>query len=212
MSSSVSGHPRRAAFPAPVVEEGFWYVLGVAREVAPAPGAPAAAQRLAGMRAAAGLSDGQFRGIVEVIAAARAWAREDEARPTISAGEYEATRRRIVARWGVASAKGTLLWPPTSQTVAARLGGGHWNDALRRMGLRTSALGRVRGGAKFSEHDVLSALRRYVRDADARCEPVSFAGYQAWADARRGVEAAVPAASTIRRRYRTWSAALRALE
>ncbi len=178
---------RGTSFGLDEVEAGFWLVLGVAR----------------GRGEAVTRDD-----LGDFITDVREWARGAGAPCTISASEFERTRRGILDAWGQASAKGRSLWPPTSRTVATRLGNGHWNEALAGLGLTTSALGRSRGASTFGEQDFLEALRAYIDDRTRTRQSVSFAGYEAWAGERRSSGVRIPAAATIRQRFGSWSRAL----
>lgn len=156
------------------------------------------------------LDDAARDGIARLIRATRAWVRGPGGSSTISASEFERTRRDLIASWGAVSTKGAVLWPPASRTVAGRLGGGRWNDALRALGVRTSSQGRERGRGTFSESDFRQAVAGYLAECDRRGGRASFGGYGSWARERRAGGEAVPAAATIRQHYGSWSGALAA--
>ncbi len=127
---------------------------------------------------------------------------------TLTAKQYDSTRARLVGARGLASGRGKLAWPPTSQTIIKR-SGGYWNDALTSIGLSVKS-GRKRGGLRFDAADYVNAVRAYVRAANRAGRTASFNGYQSWAHQpeNRGV---FPSGAAVRQNFGSWSGALSAV-
>lgn len=210
--------PRGSAFSRDLVEAGFWCVLGSVRDVPAPPPADRGArdegaladltELLEPALVGNGLGADGRRRVAELVVATRAWARGAGSEGTISAAGFERARRDLLAGWGRGTATGAVVWPPTSRTVAVRLGGGRWNDALVSLGVATSARGRERGGTRFSAVEFTGAVARFLHEAEAAGGSTSFAGYTDWARERRGAGESVPAPATVRQHFGSWSAAV----
>jgi hypothetical protein len=215
MDSQASAGTRGSAFSGEQVEAGFWCVLGSARGVTVLPhiddGVPP--DLLALLEPALsgyGLDAAEQERVAALVVATRLWARDAGSAGTISAAEFERARRDLLTGWGAGAWKGALVWPPTSRTVAVRLGGGHWNDALESLGVATSARGRGRGGTRFTSTAQVGSVARFLHEAEASGGSTSFAGYTDWARRQRVAGHQVPAPATVRQHFGSWSAAVAA--
>lgn len=124
---------------------------------------------------------------------------------TLSAAAYDKARSQIVACMPRSGNAGVRLWPPTSQTVRAHLGGGAWNDALHAVGIPTAKTGRARGSSRFSRDDFRKAMTDFSKASDNR----SYKAYEEWVKAERAQGWERPAGATVRNTFGTWSEAMR---
>ena len=124
---------------------------------------------------------------------------------TLSAAAYDKARSQIVACMPRSGNAGVRLWPPTSQTVRAHLGGGAWNDALEAVGIPTAKTGRARGSSRFSHDDFRKAMADFSKASDNR----SYKAYEEWVKAERAQGRERPAGATVRNTFGTWSEAMR---
>lgn len=124
---------------------------------------------------------------------------------TLSAAAYDKARSQIVACMPRSGNAGVRLWPPTSQTVRAHLGGGAWNDALHAVGIPTAKTGRARGSSRFSHDDFRKAMTDFSKASDNR----SYKAYEEWVKAERAQGRERPAGATVRNTFGTWSEAMR---
>lgn len=215
MESSASSRTRGSAFSREQVEAGFWCVLGSARGVAALPdvheGVPTdLVTLLEPALSGYGLDAAGQEQVAALVVATRNWVPGAGSAGTISAAEFERARRDLLTGWGAGAWRGALVWPPTSRTVAVRLGGGHWNDALESLGVATSARGRGRGGTRFTSTTQVGSVARFLHEAEASGGSTSFAGYTDWARRQRVAGHQVPAPATVRQHFGSWSAAVAA--
>lgn len=124
---------------------------------------------------------------------------------TLSVAAYDKARSQIVACMPRSGNAGVRLWPPTSQTVRAHLGGGAWNDALHAVGIPTAKTGRARGSSRFSHDDFRKAMTDFSKASDNR----SYKAYEEWVKAERAQGRERPAGATVRNTFGTWSEAMR---
>ena len=124
---------------------------------------------------------------------------------TLSAAAYDKARSQIVACMPRSGNAGVRLWPPTSQTVRAHLGGGAWNDALDAVGIPTAKTGRARGSSRFSHDDFRKAMTDFSKASDNR----SYKAYEDWVKTERAQGREHPAGATVRNTFGTWSEAMR---
>ena len=215
MEPPESPRTRGSAFSRDEVEAGFWCVLGSARDVPPLPPIDegAATELVALLEPALsghGLDRAGQERVAALVVATRSWARGAGGAGRISAAEFERARRDLLTGWGAGTSKGALVWPPTSRTVAVRLGGGSWNDALSSLGVATSARGRERGGTRFTGDTQVASVARFLQETEAAGGSASFAAYTEWARRERGAGHRVPAPATVRQHFGSWSAAVAA--
>ena len=128
----------------------------------------------------------------------------------ISLGRYEKVRSGLAAANQVASRPGQAAWPPGAQTVAARLGGGAWAEALRALGVSAETGGRARGSGSLANHDFKAALAAFFHDCGEGGGPTTYSAYCAWVQEERANGRHRPSGSAVRQRYASWSGALAA--
>lgn len=126
---------------------------------------------------------------------------------TLTAKEYEKSRKRMIDAVGLKTERGSSVWPPTSQTIIKRFGG-YWNEALDSIGLNVRS-GRKRGGLRFTEKSYISALRSFAAWCARNSVSPSYKAYTQWVVAT-DKKGKVPSGAAIRQRYGSWSAATRA--
>ena len=80
---------------------------------------------------------------------------------SISAAQYDAARSAYLEERGIVARVGVAVWPPTSQTIRQRLGGGSWARAAEALGL-TANVGRSRGAGSFSDDDYRAAVAAFL--------------------------------------------------
>ncbi|GAA1856018.1 homing endonuclease associated repeat-containing protein [Brevibacterium marinum] len=126
---------------------------------------------------------------------------------SLTAAKYEKQRTAVLAELGVASTKGSSVWPPTSQTAVQRFGS--WNEALKAAGLATSSVGRARGQLRFDTAAYEKAIAEFVADSEARGVGATYKAYGDYAAEHKGE---VPSAAAVRKFYGSWNKALAAIE
>jgi len=134
---------------------------------------------------------------------------------SISAAQYDAARSAYLDERGILAKVGVAVWPPTSQTIRSRLGGGSWARAVEALGL-TANTGRSRGGGSFSDDNYRAGVARFLEAAaDDACADVtasSFAAYSAWVKDERAAGRRRPSGAAIRQHFGSWEAAKKAAE
>lgn len=127
--------------------------------------------------------------------------------PSISVAQYDAARRDYLAETGQTSTAGVNVWPPTSQTIRAHLGGGSWAAAMKALGLSVNA-GRAAGSSTFSGADYARTMRDFataVRAGDVPSD--SFSAFAAWVKAQKADGARHPSPAAVRQHYGSWERA-----
>ncbi|MBB6335595.1 hypothetical protein [Schaalia hyovaginalis] len=204
--------PRTAAFSDAQIVAGFWLIAATVHarslEIDDRAGDPELEEALEALVGAHGLEREHIReAIPKIIAARRAAARGEL--PPVSAAKCDLARAAIIRLRGAESSKGALLWPTASRTIAVRVGGGNWNDALIALGLPAGGRGRAQGSGRFNAEVMAGVLGEYAAWCRGEGKAPTFGGYRAWSEARRAEgRDDVPSAATIRQRCGTWSAAL----
>lgn len=126
---------------------------------------------------------------------------------TLTASQYEKSRKWLIDAGSLTTKRGALVWPPTSQTIIKRFGG-YWNEALSSIGLGVRS-GRKRGGLRFTEKNYISALRSFANWCARNSVSPSYKAYTQWV-AQTGKKGKVPSGAAIRQRYGSWSEATKA--
>lgn len=209
---AASPKPRTAAFTDEQIIAGFWLLAARVHErrlgVDESRRDAALAEVLEPLIGRNGLTRADVEAAIPAILAARDAASLHEL-PTVAAAKADEARARLLAERGAVTGKGALLWPTGSRTIAVRLGGGNWNDALASLGLRPASRGRAQGSGRFDEARVLAALREYVEGAEAAGGRATIGGYADWARGMRDSgRSDVPSGATLRQRFGTWARAL----
>lgn len=157
----------------------------------------------------AGLPPVVVKRILLMVAGARRGLTE---RPdlTISKQAYDAERRIAVDDLGLESGRGLRAWPPTSQTIMKRLGGGYWKDALVELGVSVSARGRSRGLLRFDESDYSGAMREFIQHCADIAGPDTFEAYEVWVGREDRAGRQRPSGPAMRNFYGSWINAKRA--
>jgi hypothetical protein len=197
-----------------VVEAGIWYVLARANDLLGDVPAALSEIPLAEMADVAqalaelGVAPERSREVLLSIAAAR---RRLTADPdlTISKKQYDEQRGSAIQHLGLSSMQGALVWPPTSQTVMKRLGGGYWTNALSSVGITASAKGRSRGLLVFEETDYRSAIVDFLQHCSATGTPESFDAFEVWVRNEDRVGRQRPSGPAVRLFYQSWTNAKR---
>lgn len=150
-----------------------------------------------------GTPEEKIREIEGLIAAAQQHIGSDEAKP-LSAVSYDNSRRQFVSRLVRAGSAGVRLWPPTSQTVRAQLGGQQWNTAMRSLGIPISTRGKAPGPTRFSREQYVQAVTDFIADSST---DQSFRAYGEWVAGQNAAGAARPSGPALRKFFGSWSAA-----
>lgn len=127
--------------------------------------------------------------------------------------DYERRRVELWSQNGWGSGSGGKNWPPTQQTIAKRLGGGYWNDAMKRLGFPISSKkGRPRTGYLHNRETILTSLGEFLIHCatDNGSNSTSVRAFETWRRqaSSEGVDHA--SAATIRATFGSWSEALHA--
>lgn len=128
---------------------------------------------------------------------------------TISKNKYDDARTNLLKNRPTLS---TSPWPPTSQTVAKRLGNGKWADALRHIGLEPDSRGRRPGLLVFSEENYKIALRDYFTQMAALESKPTFGGYEEWVQSESRAGRRRPSGPSVRLLFQGWNAKRAATE
>ncbi|MDP8930771.1 MAG: hypothetical protein M3O70_19935 [Actinomycetota bacterium] len=138
--------------------------------------------------------------ILGLVASTRAHA-EEIGGLSLSRKRYDEWRLRILQEIGLASRKGSSPWPPTSQTVMKRMGGGFWAEAMKSVGLIPGAHGRSRGLLMFVEQDYNDAVTDYLAHAANSGQASTVHGYSRWVEVEERAGRRRPAPASLRRKY-----------
>lgn len=150
-----------------------------------------------------GTPEEKIREIEGLIAAAQEHIGSSEAKP-LSAVSYDNSRRQFVSRLVRAGSAGVRLWPPTSQTVRAQLGGQQWNTAMRSLGIPISTRGKAPGPTRFSREQYVQAVTDFIAESFA---DQSFRAYGEWVARQNAAGAHRPSGPALRKFFGSWSAA-----
>lgn len=195
-----------------VLEAGVWYLLGAELRLKPDPAwacvnlSSEIVAELPLALAEAAVSRDEIATILGIIGAAQKYALENPS-TTITGNRYQELRTELLDAMGLASAKGTMPWPPTRQTIMKRFAG--WNDALTAMGLATASKGRSKGLVVFTEADYLNAVTEFAADCDASGLTPTYASYHVWSLKMRDAGNRRPSPAAVRNLYGSWLSAMR---
>lgn len=197
-----------------VIEAGIWYILsrenGLQGDLTVALAELTLAEMVDVSRALTGLGivPDRTKDILLSIAAAR---RHLIAAPevTISKKKYDEQRTSALDYLGLAGGQGSLVWPPTSQTVIKRLGSGYWKDALASVGITASDRGRSRGLVVFEESDYRSAITDFLQHCKATGSPESYDSFERWVGNEDRLGRQRPSGPAVRNFYQSWTNAKR---
>lgn len=145
---------------------------------------------------------------LQLIAAARDAIASDST-ISISNDRYDRLRSEFLADHGIERGKGRVPWPPTSQTVAKRLGEGGWSDALRSLGLDTSATPKGMGQAKYAAEDYEQTVIEFLKHTGVSGEGTTYAAFEQWLASEKRSGRPRPSAPAVRGAFRSWNEAVR---
>jgi hypothetical protein len=196
-----------------VLEDGVWYVVGLALGLTGDPAVSLITLELEESRdlvaalTARGLTTQKASEILGIIAEAREKALSE---PTsITKASYDRLR---VELGSLQSGTANLHpWPADAQTVMKRIGGGYWNDAMASLGLVPSSGGRGRGSLLFTDGDYEEALSRYFSERRSTNSATSYGDYDVWRRREHREGRTWPAAVSLRGKYKSWSSAARSV-
>lgn len=209
-------YKRTAAFTEEQIEAGLWLLLALNSRSSLGDEIPGKGSVLRDLLAPVArkvpLSDEQVDEAVFLIEAAK-WAMERHELRPLSVSQCNRERDALLKRWNLASTKGALLWPPSSQTISARLGGGSWSRATARLGFRANSRGRARGSGRFTSESMAVVLREFIAECERNQVEPTLQGYGKWSKGQRATgRDDVASVATLRQRYGTWSAVLASVE
>lgn len=152
-----------------------------------------------------GVPEERIPEVLQMIAATKE-IMENEPTPSLTGQQYDDLRLEFLEEMGVTSTRGTVVWPPTRQTLMQRFG--TWNGSLERFGLSTVARGRPPGALRFSEEDYVDSLRDFTHSCEDQSRPATFVNYGEWVreESQRGDVR--PSGAAVRIFFGSWSAAL----
>jgi uncharacterized protein (DUF433 family) len=156
------------------------------------------------------LSDKTMREILSDIASARI-ARETGTCTGINHTQYDLERREFLTEHHIASARGKMPWPVTSQTMMKRAGKGYWGDAVTALGFSVSSRGRVRGNLIYSDNAYIDALADFAASLEETGEPMLTRLYEEWVKTEEAAGRRRPSTAAVREQFGSWNAAKRAL-
>lgn len=197
-----------------VVEAGVWYLLA---RIHHQPGSVQAAiqelslEEMTELTEALTASEVSARHVRTILMAVGT-CRSERDRTTVlavSRSRFDKERDQAVHDLGLGTGRGSRSWPPTSQTVMRRLGGGYWADALTALGIAPLAGGRSRGTVLFTPSDYADAITDFIKYAHATDTIQSFEAFEQWvrAEERRGVQR--PSGPAVRKFFGSWTQAKR---
>ena len=129
---------------------------------------------------------------------------------SISVAQYDAARLEYLDETGQESVVGKAVWPPTSQTIRHKLGGGSWASAMEALGLQANS-GRARGASTFSESDYREALMDFMTAAAGEATATSYTAFASWVKQQKADGRRRPSAAAVRAHFGSWSAAKQAV-
>jgi hypothetical protein len=206
---------QEVAFPQSVIGDAVWYAVAVDRDLEPDPVAAlsaldlAASSELAAELGLRGLDETTVARVVTLVANARTLATSDVAL-SMTKARYDVLRGTILVDLGLASAQGMTPWPPTSQTVMKRLGGGLWSPAMVAVGVAHGSRGRAPGLLRFTEADYAAAIGDFLASAATIGHAPTFATYEAWVVSEGRSGSRRPSGPSVRLFYGGWNKAVRA--
>lgn len=172
-------------FSATVVEAGLWYVMARVNSIESDPSIAIEEVSLKEMLDIAELSNSEgidsatVRSIIASVGSCRRALIMDP-RLTITSKRYDQERSEVINDFRIDSMQRLTGWPPTSQTVKRRLGGGYWRDALSAVGIIASERGRTRGLLIFEESDYVDAVQEFAQHCRNTRTPTSYKSYETW--------------------------------
>lgn len=158
---------------------------------------------------ARGVSALAIQEALQFAAGGKIFARENPG-TTLTHMKYETVRETFVANNDLDAGKGSMLWPPTRQTVMKRLSDNSWADSLAAMGLGKSKGGRAKGQLVYSADDYAAAIRDFLAHCDAFTLNATYARYEEWVTSEKASHRLRPSGASVRNIFKSWTAAVQA--
>lgn len=195
-----------------VIESGVWYICGLSLGLSPDPGAALIGvdvEEATGLRLALeerGVSEDEISKVIAICVVTKelSLARELE----LTKVRYTSVRAPFIKSQNLGSAQ--HAWPADAQTVMKRIGKGYWGDAMTALGISPGKRGRARGLLLFQENAYPQALRSYIAASSAIDNRTSASDYDVWRQREYRAGRTWPAGVSIRNKYGSWAAAMRA--
>ncbi len=122
---------------------------------------------------------------------------------SLSVEEYAATAEPLARRFRGHMFDDTVAWPAPVSALTQRLGGGCWDQALRKVGLQLR-----KAADRFGEDDFIRAIHDYTEEC-ADCDfPLSLETYDRWVTAEVSLGGDRPSAIELMVHYGGWQEAL----
>lgn len=126
----------------------------------------------------------------------------------ISGENLEQFRAAVINRSSLVFDK-NILWPPTKQTISAKLGNGTWNTALGSLGFPTTGRSIDTYSHKYKKSDFAEAVSEFtIYCAEYECHP-SMGNFDTW---HRIYGGSLPNSDQLRKHYKNWSAVVRIVQ
>lgn len=126
----------------------------------------------------------------------------------ISGENLEKFRVAVQAR-STPTLEGNLIWPPSKQTISAKLGHGTWNDALKVMGFQTVGRELSTYSHKFNKSDFAHAVSEFTLYCAENDRYPSIGAYDSW---QAPYGSTRPSSDLVRKHYKSWSAVVRIVQ
>jgi len=146
---------------------------------------------------------------LQFAAGGKIFARENVG-TTLTHMKYESVRAAFIDDNTLDAGKGSMLWPPTRQTVMKRLSDNSWADSLQGMGLGKSKGGRAKGQLIYSSDDYAAAIRDFLAHCEVYKVTASYDRYGEWVITEKASHRLRPSGASVRNIFKSWTAAVQA--
>lgn len=197
-----------------VIEAGIWYIIANVNNLQG--DIPTAFEEVTldemleveNLTETAGLEPATVKSIIVSMAFCRKQLLQDS-NLTITKKRYDEEREKVLRQFRKSSGSRALDWPPTSQTITKRLGGGYWNDALASIGVVASTQGRPRGLLIFDEEQYLDAIQDFKQHCAATTTAASYSAFEVWVRHEDRAGRQRPSGPSVRKFFGSWMNAKR---
>ena len=141
-----------------------------------------------------------------LIGAAQRHCAQDGSAPLLSAHDYEFARLELCTGAGFLCGI-AHYWPAPECTVSQRLGGGRWETALERIGLRGSEA--PSAGHVFTEEEYAAAVTAFLSHCHSAGQHPTTAHYGRWVVEQEIGSTRRPYFDGVRRFFGSWEEAMR---
>ena len=121
-------------------------------------------------------------------------------------GENLEDFRAVVISRSKSMIDGNLLWPPSKQTISAKLGEGTWNAALASLGFVTTGRSIDTYSHKYKKSDFAEAISEFTLHCAEMGKHPSIGNYDIWHSVYGGT---LPNSDQVRKHYKNWSEVVR---